>query len=198
MNTKISREDWLFNLTEEFRPKFESAGYPLPQLRVTCGFPSTGGTRLRTPRVVGEVHDSSNSADGHFEIFISPVNADSKDVAVVLVHQLVRSAVGISSGHNRTFREVAVKVGLAGTGIRNGNFRNTVAAPAFERTLRNFVEVNGDYPHATLNVAGITKQSTRLIKLVCPVCGVTARASASAIAAGKFKCGVHDVELVIS
>lgn len=187
-----NREQWLYAVTEHFSAQFTDLGYSLPPLRVTCGFPSGGGTRLRTPRVVGEIHDRTRSADDHFEIFISPVNADSVTVAAVLVHELVHAAVGLNQKHNRVFGGVARKIGL------QGKLTATTASPAFEGEIRDLVKDIGEYPHAALSVDGSTKQSTRLLKLVCPVCGVTCRASAKAIAAGKFKCGVDDVPLVVA
>lgn len=187
-----NREQWLNAITEQFRPVFESQGYPLPPVQVTCGFPSTGGTRQRHKRVIGEIHDRSRSAGDRYEIFISPVNANSVDVAAVLVHELVHAAVGIPEGHGPIFRAVALAVGLQGGGARNNQFTATVASPHFESIIRDLVEVEGEYPHAELNVDESKKQTTRLIKLVCPTCGVTARASATAILKGRFLCGNPD------
>jgi hypothetical protein len=187
----IARQQWLRDIADSLAPEFAAHGKPLPQnIRLTVGFPSTGGTRQRTPRVVGEIHDASRSDDNHFEIFISPVNADSVTVAAVLAHELVHAAVGIHNGHNADFGALARAIGL------DGKLTATVASPAFEQKIRNWTAAIGEYPHATLNVTGITKQTTRLIKYVCPVCHATIRASQTAFNAGLFKCGVHDVTLV--
>jgi hypothetical protein len=186
----IARQNWLRSIADNLAPEFASLGVPLPAFRVTCGFPSTGGTRLRRSRVIGEIHDSSRSADGHCEIFISPVNADSVTVAAVLAHELVHAAVGISQGHNREFGRVARSIGL------QGPLTATEAAPAFESKIRRWVTIEGEYPHAALNVSGREKQSTRLLKYVCPECGATGRFSALAFKKGQFKCGVHDKTLV--
>ena len=110
----IARQNWLRSIADNLAPEFASLGVPLPAFRVTCGFPSGGGTRQRTPRVIGETHDKSHSADGHYEIFISPVNADSVTVAAVLAHELVHAAVGIPEGHGAEFGRVARAIGLDG------------------------------------------------------------------------------------
>ena len=188
----IARQNWLRSIADNLAPEFQSLGVPLPAFRVTCGFPSGGGTRLRTPRVVGEIHDKSRSADGHYEIFISPVNADSVTVAAVLAHELVHAAVGIPEGHGKEFGRVSRAIGL------QGKLTATVASPAFESKIRRWVAIEGEYPHAALDVTGKTKQTTRLLKLVCPVCDVTCRSSAAAFKQGRFKCGVDDVALVLA
>ena len=78
----IQRQQWLRDVADSLAPEFAAHGKPLPaNIRLTVGFPSRGGTRQRIPRVIGEIHDASRSDDGHFEIFISPVNADSVTVA---------------------------------------------------------------------------------------------------------------------
>jgi len=187
----IQRQQWLRDIADSLAPEFAAHGKPLPtNIRLTVGFPSTGGTRQRTPRVVGEIHDSSRSDDNHFEIFISPVNADSVTVAAVLAHELVHAAVGISHGHDAEFGALARAIGLG------GKLTETVASPAFESKIRGWTAAIGDYPHATLNVTGIIKQSTRLLKFVCPDCGATIRASDKAFKQGQFKCGVHNKTLV--
>lgn len=187
----IARQNWLRSIADNLAPEFDALGVALPAFRVTCGFPSGGGTRLRSPRVIGEIHDKANSADGHYEIFISPVNADSVTVAAVLAHELVHAAVGIPAGHGAEFGRVARAIGL------QGKLTATTASPAFEAKIKRWVAIEGDYPHAALDVSGKTKQTTRLRKLSCPKCGAVARASLAAATAARFKCGVCDVHLII-
>ena len=43
----MTREDWINSFIAEFRPVFDSAGFPLPaKIRGTCGFPSTKARSL--------------------------------------------------------------------------------------------------------------------------------------------------------
>jgi len=186
----IARQNWLRSIADNLAPEFDALGVPLPAFRVTCGFPSSGA-RQRKKRVIGEIHDRSSSADGHYEIFISPVNADSVTVAAVLAHELVHAAVGIPEGHNREFGRVAREIGL------QGKLTVPEASPAFEAKIKRWVAIEGDYPHAALDVSSRTKQTTRLRKLSCPKCGAVARASLAAATAARFKCGVCDVHLTI-
>lgn len=187
----IARQQWLRDVADSLAPEFAAHGKPLPSnIRLTVGFPSRGGTRQRIPRVIGEIHDASRSDDNHFEIFISPVNADSVTVAAVLAHELVHAAVGIAEGHGAEFGALARAIGL------QGKLTATTASPAFEAKIRGWTAAIGEYPHAALNVSGITKQSTRLLKFVCPDCGATIRASLKAFQQGQFKCGIHDKTLI--
>jgi len=69
------REPWLTSAVGELRPIFEAHNFPLPEkIRVTCGFPSKFARAIN--RAMGEWHPPSSSADGHHEIFISPVESD--------------------------------------------------------------------------------------------------------------------------
>ena len=41
MTNKL-REEWLMEAVEQIRPIFERAGYQVPPVKVSIGFPSTG------------------------------------------------------------------------------------------------------------------------------------------------------------
>jgi hypothetical protein len=81
--TTKTREEWLRWGVDELRPRFADGGYPLPQVHVSVGFPSSGGKSAKR-RVIGECWQGSASSDGKAHIFISPVlvtGADALDPA---------------------------------------------------------------------------------------------------------------------
>src|SRR3546814_19793819 len=81
-------------------PLVEALEAPLPdRVRVAIGFTSAGAKG----KAIGECWDNRLSADGHFEIFISPDLAHAPDampaqIAAILAHALVHAAVGIPPG----------------------------------------------------------------------------------------------------
>lgn len=72
-----NREDWLNAAISSIRPFFESEGHALPaKIRASCGFPST----FRRSGTTAEFFRDTSSADGTFEILISPTLADPVQV----------------------------------------------------------------------------------------------------------------------
>jgi hypothetical protein len=171
-NTFEHRETWLHAVAKGLRPLFEMTGYPIPlNIRLTCGFPSRRGVAPKR-RALGQAWASTSSKDGHYEIMISPVVDEPVKVAAILAHELVHVAVGIEYGHRGPFKTVAMKIGL------EGRMPSTIAGEAFKRFLAPILETVGPYPHAELLVgqtSGPKKQTARLIKCACPVCGFPAR-----------------------
>lgn len=157
------REPWLTNAVGEFRPIFDAHGFTLPEkIRVTCGFPSKMARAMN--RAMGEWHPPSSSADGHHEIFISPVESDPWLVLGVLVHELCHSATP-SDGHRGLFPTIAKRMHL------EGKPSATKIGKRFKEEFVSILEVLGEYPHANLDVTADRKtQSTRMLKVVCPNC----------------------------
>ena len=68
-----TREEWLNAAITSIRPFFESEGHELPQrIRCSCGFPST----FRRSGNTAEFFRDTSSADGTFEVLISPTLAE--------------------------------------------------------------------------------------------------------------------------
>jgi len=157
------REPWLYNLVDELRPVFDAYGYPLPdKIRVTCGFPSRHARALN--RAMGEWHPPSSSADGHHEIFISPVEADPWQVAGIMVHELAHSATE-GDGHRGRFPKLVKKMYLEGAPTA------TKIGDRFKKEFASLIDGLGEYPHANLDVMADRKtQTTRMLKAVCPSC----------------------------
>lgn len=166
----MNREDWLKASTVALRAHFATHGYTVPDnVRATCGFPSRSAMAARKRRL-GECWSAEASAGAVFEVFISPIMADSIEVLAILAHELVHATVGLKAGHGNTFKRCATAIGL------EGKMTSTTAGDAFKRFAKDFVARIGAYPHSELNPrVGVKKQSTRLIKCACDECGYTVR-----------------------
>ena len=91
-------------------------------------------------------------------------------MAAVLVHELCHAVDNCQHGHGPAFRQIATAVGLT------GKMTATVAGPQLAERLNALLSGMPGYPHRTLDVSvNGKKQGTRLLKIVCPVCGYTAR-----------------------
>lgn len=165
-NSFEHREAWLHAVADQLRPIFMSQGATIPEkIRISCGFPSVRAFSAKRQRL-GECWTEANSADGHFEIMISPVLDDPMRVAGVLAHELVHATVGTEHGHKGPFAKLARSIGL------EGRTTATTEGEAFRQTLGPILEAVGPYPHAQVSKAR-TSQGTRLIKLQCPTCPYT-------------------------
>lgn len=166
-----TREAWLESAVIRLADKFREAGSPLPKVKVTCGWPSRGGT-ARKKRAIGQCWDKSSTVDKVAQIFISPVLDDIKGpqgVLSTLVHELVHAAVGCAAGHKGDFQKVAKAVGLVKP------WTATTAGPELLGYLDDVAEYLGTYPHGAIipQEKGKT-QTTRLLKAEC-ACGYTVR-----------------------
>lgn len=162
---KRIREKWLNEAIEAIRPLFAAKGYKVPQkIRVSVGFPYRGRKAL------GQCFSPKVSADKSFELFISPTVYCSTIVLVILVHEIVHTAVGTEAKHKKPFKQCATAVGL------EGKMTATHAGERLAEQLHKISDKLGPYPHAELNPTSVTKkQTTRLIKISCPECDYVAR-----------------------
>lgn len=188
----MTREEWLNAVATALAPHFTKQGLKLPPFRVSIGFPSTG----RRGKRIGECHAAGASKDAHHEIFIRPDQADSLEVAQVLAHELVHSAVGMR--HGPPFRRAALALGLVGP------MRSTTAGRGFRELAAPILEELGPLPHAELTFrrgVGLSdapkKQPARQIKAMCPVCGYTVRVARSWLELGAPICPLDGVALEV-
>ena len=181
-----AREVWFQELTEHIRPWYAVLGYPIPPVQVSCGFPSAG---LRS-KVIGECWAGTASADNRPQIFISPKYDSWADVVGILVHELIHSAVGNKCKHHGPFKTVAVALGL------EGDMKATHAGAALLARLEPIIFSIGPYPHSAL--AGLVnpkkKQTTRMIKCVCPGCGYMIRTTRQWLDRAIPQCGECEMQ----
>ncbi len=162
-----TREAWLERaaliLSENI---FAPAGYHVPKVRISIGF-----TGSKKTNVLGACWSPEASDDKLAQIFITPTTSDSLSVTATLVHELVHAVVGNDKGHGPVFKRCALKVGL------EGKMRATKASQKLEERLNVFLEMLGPIPHSKLNMAmnPKKKQTTRLLKAVCPSTEYTVR-----------------------
>lgn len=166
----MTREQWLNKAAARMAPWFKAAGYPLPKVRISIGFTSSG----MRGRSIGECWCNSASADGVFEIFIHPGQAESDRIADILAHELIHAAIGIKEGHGKLFRRLMRDIGLTGKATA------TVAGNLFRERWAPIADRLGPIPHAALNSAERPstrkkKQATRVRKCECPTCGYVVR-----------------------
>jgi hypothetical protein len=102
----INRERWLLRGIDALRPLFADHDYQLPEVMVSCGFPSTG----KRSRHVGQCWSRSASDRAVNQIFISPVLHEPVAVLDTLVHELVHAMDDCHSGHGKNFRRIAMAV----------------------------------------------------------------------------------------
>lgn len=171
------REQWLAAGGQEITAYIEARGYRVPEnVKVSCGMaPGSRGSK----KVMGTAVSALASANGAHETFINPVLDDPVKVLQVLFHEYGHHVVGVDKGHGAPFKAFCKKLGLEG--------KATQALPGAELTawLRDTVlPMLGAYPHASLDLDARKKQSTRMIKLVCPETGYTVRTTKKWLAHG--------------
>jgi SprT-like family len=174
MNKKFkTREEWLEGAVEEMIPQFRAAGYTIPKVHVSVGWPSVRSMSSKQPRI-GECWDKTASADKVAHVFISPRLDDVTGewgVVSTLVHEIVHAVVGCKAGHGAEFRKCALAVGL------EGKMTATVAGEDLMEHIKKWAKDLGEFPHAKINplMKPTKKQSTRLIKCECEACGYVVR-----------------------
>ncbi len=156
------REAWLLNAVEHLKPIFERAGYFLPEVRVSVGFPSTGARS----RHIGQCWSTSASADHINQIFIAPQESDSVEVLDTLTHELVHAVDDCKNGHGEKFKEIALAVGL------KGPMRSAGANEFLRQELARIAEKLGKYPHPRLSVpSGSMRSQAKRPGAKCKKCG---------------------------
>ena len=181
----INREQWLTRLVQELE-KTLFVGREMPPFRITCGFPSKGGTAT-AKRVIGQNFAPEASADETNEIIMTITIADEMKIAGVVAHEMVHAIIGNDKGHGKEFKALATEIGL------EGKMTATTEGEAFKQTVQPILNKLGKYPHAELNAAvGKKTQGTRMIKMSCEECGYIARTSQKWIdEVGALHCPNH-------
>ena len=163
-----TREEWLQAFTTHARKVFAEHGYEIPEVRVSVGFTSTGARG----KAIGECWQGETVEDKVVAIYIDPQLSDASRIADVHTHELIH-ACGIR-GHKADFVACMKAVGLIGKPTA------TIAGPEWHKWADPIIEALGPLPHSQHNVMsnGTKKQTTRMIKCECDICGFTFRTSA--------------------
>ena len=97
----INREAWLQEAVRRLEPIFSKAGYAIPPVRVSCGFPASSSPRT----TLGQCWPRERSGDGVNEIFISPKLDEPVQLLDTLVHELCHAVDDCFSGHGGLFED---------------------------------------------------------------------------------------------
>jgi len=163
MKKKMNRETWLWEMVKQLKLRvFKPAGIALDltNIKVSVGFPATGGARNRN-RTIGVCYASHVSTAKYNEIFINPTLDDTVRVTGVLVHELIHAIDDCKHGHMGVFRKMAIACGLT------GKMTATTESDALIAKINDIVKVIGKYPHKRLDYTNRKKQGTRNLKIEC-------------------------------
>lgn len=162
-----AREAWLRGTAERMTPWFEELGFPLPDYRLSIGFPS-GGRRASAPAESWNFDDQAS-----YTILMRPDVDAPEDILVSLAAELTLLATDAQDderGH--LYRHVATSLGLVGGKTKPR------AGRRFKERIKPILNALGPPPTVRLrpvdpNVEA--KQKARLIKASCPECGYLVR-----------------------
>ena len=158
----MNREQWLMAAVDYLVPIFEARGYLVPAVKVSVGFPSTGGKG----RHLGQCWSSKAAEDGLNQIFIAPHLKTPLDFLDTLVHELVHAVDNCESGHGEGFKKIALDVGL------KGPMRSAGAGDHLKQDLIRITEKLGAFPHGRLSLPIPTAQkAVKRPSAVCAKCG---------------------------
>lgn len=164
MSKHDTREGWLLHAAHRLIDYLPMIEQDIPHISIgPCGGHN-----------IGCCYRKDQSGDGHPHLFISPI-FKPEDVATecgilsTLAHELCHAKLEDGQGHGRKFKKLIAEVGLIEPATA------TTASAALLQTLEKIAEELGPFPHAQLMPKEKKKQSTRMLKLVCPVCGMLVR-----------------------
>lgn len=141
------------------------------QYAISCGFPSKGGTRRKNKRI-GECHHVGETGRKVHQIFVHPELTDTLELGNVVLHELLHAVLPAGAGHRKPFSRAAKAIGL------DGKPTATVLGEAMKPVVEEWVKQIGPYPHEALTGEWGRKQETRLLKVMCPLCGYIIRVTA--------------------
>jgi len=178
MTPQPTREAWLQAMVSYLRLPFDEAGYPIPDVRISCSWPSRS---IR--KAIGQCALPGASKDGRHQIAISPVLEDTDKIAATVVHELIHACLPDDVMHGKPFKAAMKKLGLEGKATA------TTAGEELTERLNTLCEKLGPYPHSALILdLQEKKQGTRMLKLSCPGCGYTVRTTAKWLEIGLPVC----------
>lgn len=170
----VNREQWLSTAAEHLSEWLGQIGEEVPPMRISVGFP---GGRSNRKTTVGQCWPTSLTDDGVAQIFISPIRGekDTPKILGTLLHEMIHAVDDCENGHKGNFVRIAKAVGFVSKWTSSDN-----QSEELHDRLVELAETLGPIPHATLLQGGRAadepkKQTTRMIKVICPDDGYTVR-----------------------
>lgn len=175
----LNRESWLQAAVQKLRPIFKGHNFDVPELQVSCGWPSSGGLG-KAKRTLGQCWFGESTADNKPQLFISPMleeiitsdgKSNARGVLATLVHEVVHVIAGPDAKHGPKFVRVMKKLGL------EGNPTTTHAGDDLVVRLGQIITDLGAFPHSKIvpTEKDPKKQTTRMKKCECADCSYVAR-----------------------
>jgi len=173
-----NREAWLNAAVTSMAEWFAEVDVELPAIRVSCAWSKRPG------KGIAWCWKRERSADGTNEIQVSPEKDDPAEVLAALVHEVIHATDDCASKHSGYFKTIAANLGLT------GKMTATVPNDELSSRITALAHNLGPYPHAALNpnAEAKDKQTTRMIKVVCPEEGYTVRTTRKWIDVGLPLC----------
>ncbi len=175
MPETMNREAWLTTLlTEHVAPHIkERTGMTVPvkKIKISVGFPAS---RARPNRkgdfTVGVCFHGEQQAGGFHHIFIHPARAvpmsnSGEGIIETVMHEVLHATLPCGVSHKAPFAKAAKACGL------EGKPTSTNAGPELVKLAQGWAKKLGKYDHTAVNAGGVKKQTTRLLKVLCPDCG---------------------------
>lgn len=182
--TYDTREAYLHAAADQLGVRvFSKAGYDIPPIDVSVGFPSTKALGAKS-RALGECWKREASADGKNQIFLSPLIEDPVKAIDILAHELVHAVDDCEHAHRAAFVKICDKVGLT-----EGPAKGRAAGQELILVIEHIIKDLGEFPHSPLHAVGKDKtQTTRMRKVVCPECGYLVRSTLAWLKRGMPTC----------
>lgn len=158
---KHTRESWLQAAVMTLEPIFSKAGFAIPPLKVSCGWPASSSPRT----TLGQCWPRDRSGEAVNEIFISPRLEDPVEVLDTLVHEICHAIDDCHSGHGQDFKEIAHCVGLEGPA------RSAHATEELKVKLMMLANQLGSYPHKAISFPPPRASNSTQTKAKCNKCG---------------------------
>ncbi len=180
-------EGWLCEAVRNVSQIFQTAGFDLPEVRVTIGWTSGG----RRSQRLGECWPTQSTSDRKNTIFISTMLASPLDVLDVLMHELVHAVDDCKHKHGTEFVRIASAVGLGG--------KNWASATAREPLLIKLHAIAislGKLPYAQIKPPSRIEREMNSGRAECPKCGFSCRTLASWKGKGHPLCPIHKIPLL--
>ena len=158
----MNRETWLKELANRAIP-YISQHFQYTEeevaVRLSCGFPATQGKRKK---VTASLIPPTNSEEFNAEVFVTPEIDTDEEVARAVLPLLVAVVIG-------DYRQ--------GTAYRNACLALHLTGERIPSWAENILRELPAYPHASVTLPEVKKQTTRLLKVACLPCNYIARVS---------------------
>jgi hypothetical protein len=189
-----TREQWLNAAIELIRVDYlMNVGIILPDMKVSMGW----GPGVHPTATIGVCTRPEAAEDGVAQLYINPIKAAATDILHILFHEVVH-AYNWSAAHGPEFKKLTEQAGLV------GKVTEQVPGDELAKKIREMADDLGDFPHSAIKVITYTTptgrekvrpaaakpaQTTRMLKVLCPDCGMISRTSDKWIRALQEKHG---------